>query len=62
MQKIQVIILQEFPKGLEFYSTIFENVLLMGVFNFEVTDAAIKSFCHLYKRRSLAVEKTCFKN
>ena len=34
----------------------------MGVFNFEVTDAAMKSFCHLYKRRSLAVEKTCFKN
>ena len=62
MQKIQVIILQEFAKGLEFYSTIFENVLIMGDFNFEVADAAMKSFCHFYKRRSLVVEPTCFKN
>ena len=39
-----------------------ENVIILGDFNCEVEEAAMKSFCETYNLYYLVVGPTCFKN
>ena len=54
--------LQEIGKGLEFYTSNYEKILLMGDFNSEVSEASMNSFCNLCNLKSLVQEPTCYKN
>ena len=45
--------LQEIGKGLEFYASNYEKILLMGDFNSEMLEGSINSFCNLYNLRCL---------
>ena len=38
--------LQEMGKGLEFYTSNYENTLLMGDFNSKISEASMNSFCN----------------
>ena len=40
--------LQEIRKDLEFYTSIYEKILLMGDFNSEIIEASVNLFCNLY--------------
>ena len=39
-----------------------ENVIILGDFNCEVDEAAMRSFCETYNLYNLVVGPTCFKN
>ena len=54
--------LQEIGKGLEFYTSNFEKILLMGNFNSKMSEALTNSFCNLYNLRCLVQEPTFYKN
>ena len=54
--------LQEIGKGLEFYTSNYEKILLMGYFNCEMSEALMNSFCNLYNLKCLVQEPTCYKN
>lgn len=54
--------LQEIAKELELYSNNFDNVFIMGDYNSEVSDAAMKSFCHFCKLRSFVVNPASSNN
>ena len=54
--------LQEIRKGLEYYTSNFEKILLMGNFNSKMSEASMNSFCNLYNLRCLIQEPTCYKN
>ena len=54
--------LQEIGKGLEFYTSNFEKILLMGNFNSKMSEALMNSFCNLYNLRCLVQEPTFYKN
>ena len=54
--------LQEIGKGLEFYSSNYERILLMGDFNSKMSKASMNSFCNLYNLKYLIQEPTCYKN
>ena len=45
--------LQEIRKVLEFYTSIYEKILLMGDFNSEMSEASLNSFCNLYNLKCL---------
>ena len=49
-------------KCLDYYYRIFDNVLLLGDFNAEVTESKMCEFCELYNLKNLVKEPTCFKN
>ena len=53
---------QETGKGLEFYASHYEKILLMGDFNSEMSEASKNSFCNLYSLKCLVQEPTCQKN
>ena len=40
--------LQGIRKDLEFYTSIYEKILLMGDFNSEIIEASVTLFCNLY--------------
>ena len=54
--------LQEIGKGLEFYTSNYEKILLMGDFNSEMSETSMNSFCNLYNLKCLVQEPTCYKN
>ena len=54
--------LKEIGKGLEFYTTYYEKILLMDDFNSEISEASMNSFCNLYSLICLVEEPTCYKN
>ena len=49
-------------RGIDSYSSKYENLLLIGDFNSEPTEPAMDEFCELYNLTNLVKEPTCFKN
>ena len=49
-------------KTIDSLSSRYENFLLIGDFNFEVSDVSMKEFCDIYSFKNLIKEPTCFKN
>ena len=49
-------------KNLDFLSTNYDNILLLGDFNAEVENNFLKEFCDLYEMKSLIRVPTCYKN
>ena len=49
-------------RELDFHSSNYENFLLLGHLNAEMTDPSLKEFCNLYSLKNLAKKPTCFKN
>ena len=54
--------LVEIKKGLEFYSSKYENSIILGDFNAEVENIHLSEFCALFNLKNLVKEPTCFKN
>ena len=46
---------------IDYYSTTFDNLVIMGAFNTEPSDEQVESFCDSYDLHSRVKEKTCFK-
>ena len=49
-------------KGLDSLSNKFENFILLGDFNAEITNSSLKNFCECYNLNSLIKNPNCFKN
>ena len=49
-------------KNIDSLSSRYENFLLIGDFNAEVSDMSMKDFCNIYSFKNLIKESTCFKN
>ena len=49
-------------KCMDHYYTLYDNVILLGDFNSEVSEISMNNFCQLYNLRNLVKEPTCFKN
>ena len=58
--------IESFLKGigavLDHHMTKYENFLLLGDFNSELSENAMKEFCDTYNLTNLIKEPTCFKN
>ena len=54
--------LQELAKGIQIYSNNYDEILLMGDFNAEVSETSFSSFCELYEIKSMINQSTCYKN
>ena len=51
-----------FSKNLDFYSSKYENFIVIGDFNAEMTNNYLEEFCASYNLKNLIKEPTCFKN
>ena len=49
-------------QNLEHYLKSYDNVIILGDFNVEISDEAMEDFCSLFNLSSLIKEPTCFKN
>ena len=49
-------------KNLDFFSTDYDNIFLMGDLNAEAHDNYLKDFCDIYSLKNLIKIPTCFKN
>ena len=49
-------------KAIDSLSSRYENVLLIGDLNVEVSEMSMKDFCDIYSFKNLIKERTCFKN
>ena len=49
-------------KAIDSLSSRYENFLLIGDFNAEVSDVSMKEFCDIYSFKNLIKEPTCFQN
>ena len=54
--------LQEIGKGLEYFSSKYENFIVLGDFNAEMSNPHMSEFCALYNFANLIKEPTCYKN
>ena len=54
--------LQEIGKGLQHYSSKYENFIVLGDFNAEMSNPHRTEFCALYNLTNLIKELTCYKN
>ena len=54
--------LQQIKNAIDFYSKSYENIILIGDFNVEISDSHMDSFCAIYHLNSLIKEPTCYKN
>ena len=55
--------LKEIGKILDNYSSKYDNFILLGDFNLEPTESAVRGFCEIYSRKILIKDNTCcFKN
>ena len=54
--------LQEIGKGLEYYSWKYENFIVLGDFNSEMSNPHMSEFCALYNLTNFIKEPTCYKN
>ena len=54
--------LQEIGKGLECYSSKYENFVMLGDFNIEMSNPHMSEFCALYNFINLIKEPTRYKN
>ena len=44
------------------YSSKYDNFILLGDFNSEPTESAVRDFCEIYSCKNLIKDNTCFKN
>ena len=54
--------LQEIGKGLQYYSSKYENFIVLVDFNAEMSNPHMSEFCALYNLTNLIKEPTCYKN
>ena len=54
--------LQEIGKGLDYYSSKYENVIMLGDFNAEMSNPYMSWLCALYNFTNLIKEPNCYKN
>ena len=54
--------LQEIGKGSQYYSSKYENFIVLGDFNAEMSNPHMSEFCALYNLTNLIKEPTCYKN
>ena len=54
--------LQEIGKGLDYYLSKYENFIVLGDFNGEMSNPHMSEFCALYNFTNLIKEPTCYKN
>ena len=52
----------QIKNAIDFYSKSYENIILTGDFNVEISDSHMGSFCAIYHFKSLIKEPTCYKN
>ena len=49
-------------KNLDHYAPLYDNFILLGDFNSEVTDDAMLEFCEIFNLKNLVKTPTCYKN
>ena len=54
--------LEYISKEIDSPSSKYDNFLLLGYFNSEPTEEAMKSFCQIYNFKNLLDKPTCYKN
>ena len=54
--------LRVLTEGIQFYSKYYENILLMGDYNAEITETNMSSLCEIYHLPDIIKQPTCFKN
>ena len=54
--------MNELGKALDIYLHKYHHILLVGDFNYEVSERSIHDFCNVYNLESLSNTPTCFKN
>ena len=54
--------LRVITEGIQFYSKDYENILLIGDYNAEITATNMSSFCKIYHLTNIIKQCTCFKN
>ena len=54
--------LKELGNAIDFYSKKFENIIIMGDFNPEISGPSLASFCTIYSFKSLINKPTRYKN
>ena len=52
----------KFLKDIDFYMPKYDNFILLGDFNSEMSENAMREFCDTYNLKNLVNELTCFKN
>ena len=52
----------EIGLSIDFFSNKYENFIILGDFNSEITETPVANFCATYSLTSLIKSKTCFKN
>ena len=52
----------EIERAINFYSKTYENIIVLGDFNAEISQPDLASFCAIYNLKSLINEPTCYKN
>ena len=53
--------LENLTKGLAWYSSNYENLIILGDFNVSIDNNYMAGFCDIYDLRSLITEPTCHK-
>ena len=59
---ISKIIYKKLEKGLDYYLSKYENLIVLGNFNAEMSKPHMSEFCALYNFTNLTKEPTCYKN
>ena len=54
--------LEYISEEIDSHSSKYDNFLLLGDFNAEPTEEAMKSFCQIYNFKNLLDKPTCYKN
>ena len=54
--------LKEIGKNVDNYSSKYDNFILLGDLNSELTESAVRDFCQIYGCKNLIKDNTCFKN
>ena len=54
--------IQNISRGLDFYSSKYDNFIVFGDFNAETSNTTISKFCATYNLKNLIKEPTCFKS
>ena len=54
--------LEHISKGLDYYSSKYDNFLLLGDYNAQIDNDHVKDFCSTYSLKSLIRQNTCFKS
>ena len=54
--------LEDIEKSLNKYLSKYDNIILLGDFNSEISETAMFDFCDIYNLENLVNKATCFKN